>query len=103
MSFIQSFQKMKKSEFQSQEDLLAIIIAELRELNKKLDRLYKNIPTVPCLDNAGVLKALCISERTAKLWRRNGLLPYSKVGRKIYYLIADIEDMIRRGKPSPGL
>ncbi len=89
---------MKDSEFKSQEDLLELALIELRLINKKLTNLTSFAPSIPCIDNAEALKILNISDRTAKLWRKNGTLPFSRVGRKIYYLIDDIIEMIRKAK-----
>jgi len=42
------------------------------------------------LDNQDVMQALHISLRTLQTFRSNGILPFSRIGLKIYYLRSDI-------------
>jgi hypothetical protein len=42
------------------------------------------------LDNQNVMQALHISPRTLQTLRSNGILPFSKIGNKIYYRRQDI-------------
>lgn len=46
------------------------------------------------LDNVDLMNLLHISPRTSRLWREQGRLSYSRVGRKIFYRLEDIERMI---------
>lgn len=39
----------------------------------------------PMYDKQDILQKFHISERTLVTWRKNGLLPYFKIGGKIYY------------------
>ncbi|MEI7663598.1 MAG: helix-turn-helix domain-containing protein [Bacteroidota bacterium] len=43
------------------------------------------------LDSADICQLLRISKRTLANYRESGLIPYSQLGRKIYYHLADVE------------
>ena len=51
------------------------------------------------LDNDAVCELLKISRRTLQAYRDNGILPYSQIGRKCYYKVADIENLINQSQP----
>lgn len=46
------------------------------------------------LGNDDVCGLLQISKRTLQSYRDNGILPYSQIGRKCYYRVSDIENLI---------
>jgi hypothetical protein len=46
------------------------------------------------LGNEDVCGLLKISSRTLQSYRDNGILPYSQIGRKCYYRVSDIENLI---------
>lgn len=46
------------------------------------------------LGNDHVCGLLQISPRTLQSYRDNGILPYSQIGRKCYYKVSDIENLI---------
>lgn len=48
------------------------------------------------LDNRQVCELLKISLRTLQTYRDTGILPYSKIGRKCYYKVSDIEQFINQ-------
>jgi hypothetical protein len=50
------------------------------------------------LDNDEVCELLQISRRTLQSYRDNGILPYSQIGRKCYYKVADIENLINQSQ-----
>jgi hypothetical protein len=41
-----------------------------------------------------VLDMLCISDRTLQHWRSDGIIPYSRIGNKIWYRLSDIEKLL---------
>lgn len=47
-------------------------------------------PLEDWLDNQDVMQALHISPRTLQTLRSNGILPYSRIGNKLYYRKQDI-------------
>ncbi|MCG6188668.1 helix-turn-helix domain-containing protein [Maribellus maritimus] len=50
------------------------------------------------LDNDEVCELLQMSRRTLQSYRDNGILPYSQIGRKCYYKVADIENLINQSQ-----
>jgi hypothetical protein len=48
------------------------------------------------LNNMEVCELLQISLRTLQSYRDNGILPYSQIGHKCYYLSSDIEQFIHK-------
>lgn len=48
------------------------------------------------IDNQDVMSRLHISVRTLQKLRSNGILPYTKVNGKIYYLRQDVEELLNR-------
>lgn len=50
------------------------------------------------LGNDDVCSLLQISKRTLQSYRDNGVLPYSKIGRKCYYRVSDIENLISQSQ-----
>jgi hypothetical protein len=57
---------------------------------------------VKWLDSQDILLSLHISERTLRRWRSKNLLPFSRIGGKIYYretdLLALLEKNVRHAK-----
>jgi hypothetical protein len=47
------------------------------------------------LDNQDVMQALHISPRTLQTLRSNGILPFSRIGNKIYYRRSDIQRILQ--------
>lgn len=52
------------------------------------------------LGNDDVCGLLQISKRTLQSYRDNGILPYSQIGRKCYYKVSDIENLIGQSQIS---
>lgn len=52
------------------------------------------------LGNDDVCSLLQISKRTLQSYRNNGILPYSQIGRKCYYRVSDIENLIGQSQIS---
>ena len=52
------------------------------------------------LGNDDVCSLLQKSPRTLQSYRDNGSLPYSQIGRKCYYKVSDIEDLISQSQRS---
>jgi hypothetical protein len=51
-------------------------------------------PLEDWIDSQVVLQTLHISPRTLIRHRNNGILPFSKIGRKIYYRRSDIQKVL---------
>ena len=83
------------------------IIESLREVNQKHDELLKKLdnliaglsktrkmPADPFFSNEEFMELMCISVRTAQLWRDEGLIGFSKLSGKIYYKMSDIQKLL---------
>ncbi|MDR3056635.1 MAG: helix-turn-helix domain-containing protein [Prevotella sp.] len=53
------------------------------------------------LSNAEVCQLLQIPHWTLQSYRDNGTLPYSQIGRKCYYRVSDVEQLINQSKTDP--
>ena len=60
----------------------------------------KNQDKEQWLGNDDVCELLQISKRTLQSYRDNGILPYSQIGRKCYYRVSDIENLISQSQRS---
>jgi hypothetical protein len=71
----------------------------LETLKIKLDSLYANSGAAPqkWLDNQQACIRLSASKRTLQNLRDSGILPFTKIGAKVYYKPADIENMLMLG------
>lgn len=66
---------------------------EVRECRRERDAGEKNIDGL--LDGQDVMMRLHISPRTLQTLRSNGTLPYTRIGRKLYYFRQDIERILK--------
>lgn len=60
-----------------------------------MDRNKPNINLENLLDGQDIMQMLHVSPRTLQTLRSNGTIPYTRIGRKIYYLREDIERILR--------
>ena len=51
------------------------------------------------LDNQEVCLMMNITKRTLQTYKDKGLLPYSKLNRKNYYKLSDIQALLEAGQP----
>lgn len=54
-----------------------------------------NIDLENLLDGQDIMQMLHVSPRTLQTLRSNGTIPYTRIGRKIYYLREDIQRILR--------
>ena len=80
---------MKKDEISKQFESLT---KEIREL-KKIITTQQQIP----LKESDVLDILGICAKTLRCYRNEGILSYSQIGKKYYYKLSDIQDMLNKG------
>jgi len=81
---------------------LELKVPELQELLEKLELIkinlqaenQKNQINEEWLDNDQVVKILRISKRTLQTYRDRSILPFSQIGRKIYYKSAEIQGFL---------
>jgi len=75
------------------------LLSRLEKINNRLITLNPTSQEKPgYLDKTEMQKVLLISSRTAQRWRSLGRLPYTKIGKKIYY---KVDDLLGRIKISP--
>jgi len=67
----------------------------LKEIRKEVLS-TKRPPEEIILDETQLCELLHISKRHAADLRKEGIIKYSKVGGKLYYLLSDVLDMIKR-------
>jgi len=60
-----------------------------------MDKNKPNIDLENLLDGQDIMQMLHVSPRTLQTLRSNGTIPYTRIGRKIYYLREDIERILR--------
>ncbi|MFK7807552.1 MAG: helix-turn-helix domain-containing protein [Saprospiraceae bacterium] len=48
-------------------------------------------PSEHFIDNNAFLKLMGVSSRTAQIWRDEGIIGFSQIGKKIYYRMSDID------------
>ena len=87
-------------------DIMAIeskTFEQMKERFKDFSRQVKNL----CEDNQNkekwlgnddVCSLLQISKRTLQSYRDNGVLPCSQIGRKCYYKVSDVENLINQSQ-----
>lgn len=71
------------------------LIAEA--VQKAITEIQSQAPALPdpeWVSNRSALKLLDVSPATLYRYRRGGLLPYSKVGHKVFYRLSDITDLL---------
>ena len=79
--------------------------SDLKAFAAKLDRILTDLELIKTkaglsqhstwLDNEDVMKLLHISPRTLQTWRDNGLIPFSKIGAKLYYREEDLQKLLK--------
>jgi len=87
-------------------DIIAIeskTFGQMKERFKDFSRLVKalcgnNQDKEQWLGNEDVCSLLQISSRTLQSYRDNGILSYSQIGRKCYYKVSDVEQLINNSK-----
>lgn len=70
------------------------MLAAIQEIKAKLDD--KVDPEESFIDNQEFLLKMKISKRTAQTWRDEGKISFSQVGNKIYYKVADVEELLNK-------
>ena len=82
------------------QEKLDMIQSELSEikallLEKKSDGLQKGNKYI-CTREAALM--LNVTTRTLATWRQKGIIQVSKVGRRVYFKLSDITELIERNK-----
>ena len=78
-----------------------------KQLFRKIDEIGKDLKSLvntqsvfekdgKPLDNQDLCLILHVSSRTLQRYRSEGLLPFFKIGQKIYYRASDVQDFVYR-------
>ena len=89
-----------------EEKIFIIKQAELESLRSSLQEIKtllleakaKSIPNDGRVDPKTAAGLLNITTRTLSMWRTKGVIKASRVGRKIYYKVSDINNLIERNR-----
>ena len=81
---------IEKETFRQMKQSFEVFTRSVKELCGK-DRNHEK-----WLGNAEVCKLLQISPRSLQSYRDSGILPYTQIGRKIYYSATDVERMMNQ-------
>ncbi len=93
MSHLQYFEDVQLTE------TLQTLNSSSNKADSHEDNFIKNL-----LDNQDLKLIFHISDRTLQTLRSNGTLPYTRLGRKIFYKRSDIERVLKRNyRSSPPL
>ena len=57
-----------------------------KNMQRSLDRKY--------YDNSDMARLFKVTPRTLQRWRDNGIVPYKKLGGKIYYLAVKVDELM---------
>lgn len=83
-------------------DIVAIESKTFEQMKERFEDFFRQIKNL-CGDNQNkekwfgnddVCRLLQISKRTLQSYRNNGILPYSQIGRKCYYRVSNIENLV---------
>ncbi len=71
------------------------------ELNETIKRQQPSLNTQRFITDAQLTEILHTNRRTTGEWRRDGVLPYYKIGGRILYLESEVQDMVARHRLPP--
>lgn len=78
-------------------------LVELQLIHAKLDKLAEKLQDLQQVQNDKIFldtEELCItmhvSKKTLQLWRDNRIIAYSSIGRKYYYKLVDVLELLSR-------
>lgn len=86
---------LPQSDIEEVKDRLTSIEQTLNDVSK---RLGQKPSTDELVDNATAAKMLKLSTRTLSTLRAKKVLKYSRVGRKVYYKVSEINELIERNE-----
>lgn len=87
-------------------EIVAIEGSTFEQMKRRFEDFAKQVKTLygdnrnneKWLNNSEVCGLLQISQRTLQSHRDNGTLPYSQIGRKCYYKVPDVEQLLNPSK-----
>ena len=85
---------LSKSDFETIKDTLQ----EMKEHLKNITS-----PAEHFIGTEDFVKLMGVSARTAQVWRNEGKIGFSQMGKKIYYRMSDIEDFLAKHYQPPAI
>jgi|GEM_PF-1103244 len=86
--------------FIKEDDYIRSLERRLLKLEEEVQERQKYLQN-QFLDNQEVCQLFNISKRTLAEWRRTGILPFVKIGNKIFYRIEHIQQMLEKHLVKP--
>lgn len=87
---------IQKSVFEGLTNELKTLLELTENTTKKYTPIFKE---EKWLDNQEVCLMLGITKRSLQTYKDKGLLPYSKLNRKNYYKLSDVQALLEAGQP----
>ena len=75
----------------SPEDLQAMMEGTIRKVLGEQNQPNKSRVESQLMSDVELEKLMGVSKATLYLWRRDGKLPYQRIGKKIFYKISEVE------------
>lgn len=95
MKKVKSFRQSLKDVIDEKDNALGAVLRKLPCMQPFIGEHGIAGRAVSIVDTTDVCKLLHVSPRTLFTLRRNGTIPFSRVGRKVYYSRQDIENVLR--------
>lgn len=86
----------------NKDTLLEEIKQLLQDFKARLDQKDCSSRKTEIISNSELLKMLNVSRRTANQWRADGLLPYFKIGHKVFYHLHEVNEFVLKHKAEPN-
>ena len=86
---------IQKSALDRMNNELKAILQLTENATKKYSQIFKS---EKWLDNQEVCLMMNITKRTLQTYKDKGLLPYSKLNRKNYYKLSDVQTLLEAGQ-----
>lgn len=87
---------IQKSELIKMKNDLKALLVLTENITSKYSSIFNEIDW---LDNQDVCLMLDISKKTLLVYKDKGLLPFTRLNRKIYYKKSDVQALLKVGKP----
>ncbi|WP_341832750.1 helix-turn-helix domain-containing protein [Sphingobacterium thalpophilum] len=87
---------IQKSAFDGMTNELEALLELTENATRKYTPIFKE---EKWLDNQEVCLMMNITKRTLQTYKDKGLLPYSKLNRKNYYKLSDVQALLEAGQP----
>ena len=87
---------IQKSAFDGMTNELKVLLELTENATRKYNPIFKG---EQWLDNQEVCLMMNITKRTLQTYKDKGMLPYSKLNRKNYYKLSDVQALLEAGHP----